>query len=114
MKDLTDGHRVCSSCQRVVAILDEHTAIGRYDVYTLWCYGTNVVSTSELPPVPRGKQKVKTDVITLRVEPHLKIAAKVAAEKEHRDLSNWIEVQILKRCAELQIETTPQSQETSE
>lgn len=57
---------------------------------------------------------MKTDVITLRVEPHLKIAAKVAAEKEHRDLSNWIEVQILKRCAELKIKTTPQSQETSE
>jgi hypothetical protein len=64
--------------------------------------------------VPRGKLKVKTDVITLRVEPHLKIAAKAAAEKDHRDLTNWIEVLILKRCGELEIETTPQSQETSE
>jgi predicted HicB family RNase H-like nuclease len=64
--------------------------------------------------VPRGKSKVKTDVITLRVEPHLKIAAKVAAEKDHRDLTNWIEVLILKRCEELKIETTRQSQESSE
>jgi hypothetical protein len=64
--------------------------------------------------VPRGKLKVKTDVITLRVEPQLKIAAKVAAEKDHRDLTNWIEVLILKRCEELKIETPPQSQESSE
>jgi hypothetical protein len=63
--------------------------------------------------VPRGKTKLKTAVIQLRVEPRLKIAAAEAAEKDNRNLTNWIEVLILKRCAELNVKTTPDSQETS-
>ncbi len=63
--------------------------------------------------MPRGKTKLKTAVIQLRVQPRLKAAAEEAAEKDHRNLTNWIEVLILKRCKELDVETTPNSQETS-
>jgi hypothetical protein len=63
--------------------------------------------------VPRGKPKLKTAIIQLRVEPRVKAAAEEAAGKDHRNLTNWIEVLILNRCKELNVETTPNSQETS-
>lgn len=63
--------------------------------------------------MPRGKSRLKTAVITLRVEPQLKAAAQAAAKKERRDLTNWIEGLILTGCKEQEVETTPHSQETS-
>lgn len=57
--------------------------------------------------------KSKTDSIQLRVEPHLKAAAEKAAKLEHRTLTNWIEVLILDRCRQLNVETTaPHPEET--
>jgi predicted HicB family RNase H-like nuclease len=57
--------------------------------------------------MPRGKIKVKTAVITLRVEPQLKAAAQAAATKERRDLTNWIEGLILKGCEKQEMNTKP-------
>jgi len=62
-------------------------------------------------PVPRGKHKLKTAIIQLRVEPSLKAAAERAAERDHRNLTNWIEVLILERCNQLSVDTPPYSQE---
>jgi predicted HicB family RNase H-like nuclease len=54
-----------------------------------------------------GRPKVKTAVIQLRVDPELKAAATVAAKKDHRNLTNWIEVLILNRCKELNVPAEP-------
>ena len=60
----------------------------------------------------RGKTRVKTTTIQLRVDPQLKVAALKAAAIDHRDLSNWIEVLILARCKQINIPTpTPLSEE---
>jgi predicted HicB family RNase H-like nuclease len=53
------------------------------------------------------RPKVKTAVIQLRVDPGLKAAATVAARKDHRNLTNWIEVLILNRCKELNVPAEP-------
>jgi hypothetical protein len=63
----------------------------------------------------KSSLKLKTAIIQLRVEPSLKAAAAQAADKDHRNLTNWIEVLILKRCEELNVvTTTPNSPEKSE
>ena len=46
------------------------------------------------------RQKKKTETLTLRVEPMVKVAAEKAAEHEHRSLTNLIEVLILNYCKE--------------
>ena len=56
--------------------------------------------------MPRGKPKVKTAQIQLRIDPRLKVAAEHAATLDQRNLSNWIEVLIVNRCKELNV-TTP-------
>jgi hypothetical protein len=59
------------------------------------------------------RPKLKTAFIQLRVDPQLKAAAERAADQEHRNLTNWIEVLILTRCRELHINAEPiHSQET--
>ena len=63
--------------------------------------------------MPRGKHKLKTAIIQLRVEPSLKAAAERAAERDHRNLTNWIEVLILERCKQLIVDTPPYSQENN-
>lgn len=53
------------------------------------------------------KRKNKTAVITLRVAPHIKAAAELAAEQDHRSLTSLIEVLILNHCKGLNIQAPP-------
>lgn len=62
--------------------------------------------------MPRGKPKIKTAVMTLRVDPIVKIAAELAAKQDHRSVTNLIEVLILKHCNDLGI--TPESPSLTE
>jgi len=48
--------------------------------------------------MPPGKPKIKTALLTLRVDPVLKVAAEIAAKREHRSVTNLIEVLILRHC----------------
>jgi hypothetical protein len=52
----------------------------------------------------RQRSKLKTASIQVRVEPSLKAAAEKAASLEHRTLTNWIEVLIIGRCKELNVD----------
>jgi hypothetical protein len=53
--------------------------------------------------MPRGKPKIKTAVMTLRVEPIVKSSAELAAMHDRRSVTSLIEVLILKYCEELGI-----------
>lgn len=44
------------------------------------------------------KQRTKTAVLTIRLDPRIKAAAEIAAEKEHRSVTAFIEVLILNHC----------------
>jgi hypothetical protein len=55
------------------------------------------------------RSKTKTAVMTLRVEPHVKIAAQLAAQHEHRSVANLIEVLILAHCRDLNLAVPQQS-----
>lgn len=48
--------------------------------------------------MPRGRAQTKTEVLTLRVLPSVKAAAKLAAERDHRSVTSLIEVLILNHC----------------
>lgn len=50
------------------------------------------------------REKRKTAVVTLRIDPHLKAAAEKAADHDRRSLTNLIEVLIIERCRALEIE----------
>jgi hypothetical protein len=64
--------------------------------------------------MPRGQPKTKTAVMTLRVEPQIKAAAKLAAKHERRSVTSLVEVLILNHCKTLNINLeTPTSKETS-
>lgn len=52
-----------------------------------------------------ARQKRKTAIVTLRMEPQLKAAAELAAERDHRSLTNFIELLIIERCRALSIGT---------
>jgi predicted HicB family RNase H-like nuclease len=58
--------------------------------------------------MPRGKPKIKTAVMTLRVDPKVKVAAELAAKKDRRSVTNLIEVLILKHCEQIGIEPEQQ------
>ncbi len=60
----------------------------------------------------RVRPKTKTAVMTLRVDPRVKAAAEVAAERQHRSLTSFIEVLILNHCEALGIQ--PLSPSTKE
>lgn len=53
--------------------------------------------------MPRGKPKTKTAMMTLRVSPEVKVAAEMAAERDHRSVTSVIEVLILNHCRTLDI-----------
>jgi hypothetical protein len=53
--------------------------------------------------MPRGKPKIKTAVMTLRVDPIVKVAAELAAAHDRRSVTNLIEVLILNHCERLGI-----------
>ncbi len=44
------------------------------------------------------RPKTKTAVMSLRVDPQIKAAAEQAAKLEHRSLTSFVEVLILKHC----------------
>jgi hypothetical protein len=50
-----------------------------------------------------ARDKRKTAVVTLRIEPRLKAAAEKAADCDRRSLTNFIEVLIVERCKTLNI-----------
>lgn len=50
-----------------------------------------------------AREKRKTAVVTLRIEPRLKAAAEKAADHDRRSLTNLIEVLIIERCKSLNI-----------
>ena len=52
--------------------------------------------------MPRGP-KLKTETVTLRVEPQVKAAAKAAARAQRRSVANFIEVLILAHCEQHKI-----------
>jgi hypothetical protein len=61
---------------------------------------------SQVHCIDRGvmaRQKRKTAVVTLRIEPRLKVAAEKAASHDQRSLTNLIEVLLVERCKNLNI-----------
>lgn len=48
--------------------------------------------------MPRGKPRLKTETMTLRVSPEVKVAAELAAKRDRRSVTNFIEVLILDYC----------------
>jgi len=57
-----------------------------------------------LESMPQKKRRTKTAVMTLRVDPKVKAAAELAAERDHRSLTSLIEVLILNHCKSLNIQ----------
>ena len=53
--------------------------------------------------MPRGRQKLKTATMTLRVDPEIKAAAERAAAHDRRSLTNLIEVLLVTHCRELNL-----------
>lgn len=58
--------------------------------------------------MPKGKPKLKTAVMTIRVEPKVKEVAELAAQQDRRSVANLIEVLVLAHGKTLGIE--PESQ----
>jgi predicted HicB family RNase H-like nuclease len=56
--------------------------------------------------MPPGKPKIKTAVLTLRVDPVVKQLAEIAAKQDHRSVTSLIEVIILKTCYNVGIKIT--------
>jgi predicted HicB family RNase H-like nuclease len=54
--------------------------------------------------MPPGKPKIKTAVMTLRVDPRVKVAAEIAADRDHRSVTSFIEVLILNHCKQVGVE----------
>ena len=54
--------------------------------------------------MPKGRPKVKTAVMTLRVDPAIKAAAELAAERDRRSLTSLVEVLILGHCKTVNID----------
>jgi len=61
----------------------------------------------------KGRPKTKTAIVQLRIPPQLKAAAEVAATRDHRSLTGFIEVLILNHCKTHDIPITATNQETS-
>lgn len=53
--------------------------------------------------MPRGRPKVKTATVTLRVDPAVKAAAELAAQHDRRSLTNLIEVLLINHCRSLNL-----------
>lgn len=61
-----------------------------------------------------GKPKIKTATMTLRVDPQVKAVAALAAKRDHRSLTNLIEVLILNHCNTLGIKSTTLGQKETQ
>lgn len=46
----------------------------------------------------RGKPKTKTGTLSIRIEPHVKAAAELAAKREMRSLTSFVEYLIVSYC----------------
>lgn len=55
------------------------------------------------PAMPRGRPKIKTATVTLRVDPEIKAAAEMAAAQDHRSLTNLVEVLLVNHCRSLNL-----------
>jgi hypothetical protein len=53
--------------------------------------------------MPRGRPKIKTATVTLRVDPEIKAAAEKAAAQDHRSLTNLVEVLLVNHCRSLNL-----------
>lgn len=53
--------------------------------------------------VPRGRPKIKTATMTLRVDPEIKAAAEKAAAQDCRSLTSLIEMLLVKHCKSLSL-----------
>lgn len=53
--------------------------------------------------MPRGRPKIKTAIMTLRVDPEIKAAAEVAAAQDRRSLTNLVEVLLVNHCKTLKL-----------
>lgn len=62
--------------------------------------------------MPPGKPKIKTAMMTLRVDPQVKAAAEIAAKRERRSVTSFIEVLIMNHCEQLGIKV-PSGKEAS-
>jgi hypothetical protein len=65
---------------------------------------TIVTSIYTLNVMPKGP-KLKTATMTLRIEPEVKAAAKIAARAQRRSVANFIEVLIVAHCDNHKIDT---------
>lgn len=54
--------------------------------------------------MPKGKPKLKTAVMTLRIEPQVKAVAEMAAKQDRRSVTSLIEVLVLEHAKKLGIE----------
>lgn len=61
--------------------------------------------------MPKGKPKLKTVSLTLRVEPHVKAAAEIAAKRVRRSVTSFIEVLVLEYCESVGIDPELQSEQ---
>ena len=66
------------------------------------CY-TPALHCNHSRPLARLMTPKKTSTLNLRIDPLLKEAARVAAQREHRSIGNLIEVLIRKHCEEVGI-----------
>lgn len=53
--------------------------------------------------MPPGRPKRKTALMNLRVDPKVKAVAELAAERDNRSLTSFVEVLILTHCKQLGI-----------
>jgi hypothetical protein len=53
--------------------------------------------------MPRGRPKIKTATVTLRVDPEIKAAAEKAAAYDRRSLTNLVEVLLVNHCRSLNL-----------
>lgn len=64
--------------------------------------------------MPRGKPKLKTAVMTLRVDPQVKAVAELAAQRDRRSVTNLIEVLILAHGESLGIDSVQPGKQVGE
>ncbi len=63
--------------------------------------------------MPGGRPRTKTSVMTLRDSPEVKASAELAAERDSRSVTSFIEVIILNHCKRMKIHPeTGQSKES--
>ncbi len=64
--------------------------------------------------MPKGRPKTKTAIMQLRVPPQLKAAAEVAARRDHRSLTGFIEILIRDHCKKNEIPIPVSSEDISQ